>query len=252
MTFDVVLMLLFAGLAGGAINAVAGGATFLTFPAMMAAGLPPIVANASSSLALTPGHFLGAMSDRESFPHFGGEFWIAVLVMATGSSVGALLLFMTPERYFNTLIPVLTAVATFIFAFGKMIRERLTMKAEPGDRPGKRLLWLFPTAIYVGYFGAGAGVVMMALFALTTDWQVRTANAVKNLYSSVGNACAIIIFILSHLIAWPQALVMLVGAIGGGAIGGRLLKLLSPSTIRTLVITAGTLITIAYAWKYWR
>jgi uncharacterized protein len=172
--------------------------------------------------------------------------------MAAGAGLGAVLLFLTPERYFNALIPVLTGFATLVFAFGKSIRESLTRAATSDDRLAARLLWLFPTAIYVGYFGAGAGVVMMALFAITTNWQVRTANAVKNLYGSIGNWCAIVIFIFSNMIAWPQALVMLVGAVAGGVIGGRLLKHLSQGAIRTIVILAGFAITIAYAWKYWQ
>jgi uncharacterized protein len=251
MTFEVALLLLMAGLAGGAINAVAGGATLLTFPAMIAAGLPPVVANASSSFALTPGHFFGAMADRDQLPRFDGPFWLSLIVMMAGAACGATLLFLTPERYFTALIPVLIGFATLVFACGKALREWLTKSAPPGDRLISRLLWLFPTAVYVGYFGAGAGVVMMALFSVTTAWQVRTANAVKNLYGSIGNWCAIAIFIASGLIAWQESCTMLVGAVVGGLIGGRLLKFMSPATIRIIVIAAGILVSVAYAWKYW-
>jgi uncharacterized protein len=251
LTLQDVIMLFAAGLAGGAINAVAGGATLLTFPAMISAGIPPIMANASSSFALTPGHALGVWSDRSKLPKPDRDFWIDVCIMVLGSACGAVLLFVTPERYFELLVPALIGGATLLFAFGGKLKSWLAEAGEPRERTAAKQIFLAPAALYVGYFGAGAGIVMMALFAVTTRWDLRTSNAVKNLFGAVGNWCAIVIFIGTGLIAWPQTLVMLAGAVGGGVTGGYVLRFISATTLRTIVILAGTISSAVYAWRYW-
>ncbi len=253
MTFEMNLLLALAGVAGGAINAVAGGATFLTFPAMLAAGLPPTMANASSSFALTPGHIFGVLADRKQLPETSALFWISVVIVALAAGFGALLLFITTERQFEMIVPALIGGATLIFAFGRNLKSWLSGN-QPGsssDRHTARLLWLLPVGTYVGYFGAGAGVVMMALFSLTSDWNVRTSNAMKNLFGAVGNWTAIAFFIYSGMISWSATLPMLAGAVVGGLLGGRLLQFLPQHVLRGLVIVAGTLVTLLYAWKYW-
>jgi uncharacterized membrane protein YfcA len=252
MTLEMMLLLGLAGLAGGAINAVAGGATFLTFPAMVAAGLPPTIANASSSVALTPGHFFGMLADRRQLPAFDGVFWLSLATIAAGAASGAALLYITSERQFAAIIPALIGVATLIFAFGRKARDWMNgMVLKPADKPAQRNALLVPAAIYVGYFGAGAGVVMMALFSLTSQWSVRTSNAVKNLYGAVGNWSAIAFFVYSDMIDWPATLPMLAGAVIGGLAGGKLLHFLPPHVLRGAVIAAGTLVTCLYMWKYW-
>jgi uncharacterized protein len=251
MSWQEALLLFVAGIAGGAINAVAGGATLLTFPAMVAVGLPAVVANASSSLALTPGHALGVWSDRSKLPKIDSVLLIDLIVMIGGAAVGALLLFWTPERYFQALVPALIGGATLLFAFGNKLKFLVVGPGENRDRGFAKRILLVPTAVYVGYFGAGAGIVMMALFAMTTRWEARTSNAVKNLFGAVANWCAIGIFVFTGLIAWPQTLIMLCGAIGGGLTGGYVLKLISSTTLRRVVIAAGMVSTLIYAWRYW-
>jgi uncharacterized protein len=244
-------MLFAAGLMGGAINAVAGGATFLTFPAMAAAGLPPIVANASSSLALTPGHFFGMMADRKELPPRDLHFWMSLAIASLAAAAGALLLFVTSERQFELIVPALIGIATLLFAFGRQIKVWLGGSSALTDRPIARLAWLGPTGIYIGYFGAGAGVVMMALFALTTSWSVRSSNAMKNLFGAVSNWTAIAFFIWSGMINWAATLPMLGGAVIGGLVGGRLLQVFSQDTLRAIIIGAGALVTLLYMWRYW-
>ncbi len=249
---DLTTFILFAaGLLGGAVNAVAGGATFLTFPAMIAAGLPPTVANASSSLALTPGHFFGMLADRKELPPRDRHFWISLAVASVAAAVGALLLFVTTERQFELIVPALIGIATLVFAFGRQLKVWLGGIAGSPDRPLARLAWLGPTGIYIGYFGAGAGVVMMALFAFTTSWSVRSSNAMKNLFGAVGNWTAIAFFISTGMINWAATLPMLCGAAIGGLIGGRLLRVFSQETLRAIIIGAGALVTLLYMWRYW-
>jgi uncharacterized protein len=246
------LMLFAAGIAGGAVNAIAGGATFLTFPAMIAAGLPPTVANASSSLALTPGHFFGMLADRQQLPARDAQFWMSLLIASVAAAFGAVLLFVTTERQFELIVPALIGVATLIFAFGRRLNVWISGGSGPlENRPRARLAWLLPTGLYVGYFGAGAGVVVMALFSLTSTWSIRTANAMKNLFGAVANWTAIGIFIYADMIDWRATLPMLLGAIIGGLVGGKMLHFIPQSVLRALVIFAGALVTILYVWRYW-
>ncbi len=245
-------LLLFAtGILGGAINAVAGGATLFTFPALIFAGLPPIIANASSSVALTPGHLFAVVSERKKLPDRDNSFWLAILIAVIGGMVGAYLLFITSERLFTKLIPVLIGVATLVFAFGKKLQLLLKSSGTNYDNSTARLGLLAPVAIYGGYFGAGMGVILMAAFSVTTSWELRTANAMKNLLGAAANWSAILIFLWTDLVNWPTTLVMLGGAALGGLLGARLLKSLPTQIIRYTVIIAGTLMTAVYVYRYW-
>ncbi len=252
MTWDIALLLFAAGILGGAINAVAGGATLFTFPAFMAAGLSPIAANASSSVALTPGHLSGVLSERRQLPTFDGALWLHVLIAVAGGGVGAILLLWTPDKVFTALVPLLIGLATLIFAFSKQIQSLLRpADSSHHDTPLARQLTLVPTAIYGGYFGAGMGVMLMAVFSMTSPWAVRTANAVKNLLGAAANWAAIVIFVAQGVIAWPQTIIMLLGAIIGGFTGGKLLSVVPVTWIRRFVIAMGMLMTCVYAYRYW-
>ncbi len=252
MTFSLALLLAAAGFLGGTINAVAGGATLFTFPAMLFAGLPPIIANASSSVALTPGHLFAVLAERDKLPSQRFELCIAICLAAIGGLAGAFLLLWTTEKTFTQIVPLLIGVATLIFAFGKRLQN--TVKQHFGtshDTPLIRLCLLAPVSVYGGYFGAGMGVVLMAAFAVTSSWSVRTANATKNLLGAVSNWAAIAAFMTYSMISWPETIAMLSGAVLGGLTGARLLKSLSTETIRAVVVTAGSLLTVIYTWKYW-
>jgi uncharacterized membrane protein YfcA len=252
MTWDIALLLFAVGILGGAINAVAGGATLFTFPAMMAAGLSPIAANASSSIALTPGHLSGVLSERRQLPPLDRRLWLHVVIAAIGGGAGAVLLLWTPDRVFTALVPLLIGVATAIFAFSKQIQAWVRpADALHHDTPLARQLALVPTAVYGGYFGAGMGVMLMAVFSMTSPWAVRTANAVKNLLGAAANWAAIVIFVMQGVIAWPQTLVMLLGAVIGGFTGGRLLAVVPVHWIRRFVIAMGVVMTVVYAYRYW-
>jgi uncharacterized protein len=253
MSIGMILLLFATGVLGGAINAVAGGATLFTFPALLAAGIPPIMANASSSVALTPGHLSGVLAERAQLPRLDLGLWVHVAIAAVGGAAGALLLLWTPERIFTALVPLLIGVATGIFAFSKQMQAWIRGHSGPmtQDRVGLRQSILVPTTVYGGYFGAGMGVMLMAVFAMTSTWSMRGANAVKNLLGAAANWAAIVIFAAQGLIAWQATGVMLAGAVFGGLAGGRMLSIVPVVWIRRFVILMGTLMTIVYAWRYW-
>ena len=249
MEMAVAAMLFGAGLVGGTANAIAGGATLVTFPAMMAAGLTPIVANASNALAVLPGALVAAVADRTRLPPAGRMLAGVLLSSLVGGAAGAVLLMITSERAFALMVPALIGFATLIFAFGRRIQSAVSGLAS--GAPGLRAALVFPATVYGGYFGAGLGVMLMAVLAITGREDIRAANALKNLCSTVANLTAVTVFVLRGLVSWPETLVMLAGAVAGGYAGGRLISVLPPPVVRCAIIVIGTLVTLVYAWRTW-
>ncbi len=250
MDLAIAALLFGAGIAGGVVNAIAGGATLITFPAMIAAGLPPVIANASNALAVTPGHLFAALADRKRLPARDGPLALTIAAAVLGGTLGAILLLVTPERLFVLLVPALIALATFIFAFGRRIQTML-MRTPTGRNAGARAALMLPVTIYGGYFGAGLGVMLLAVLSITGREDVRATNALKNLLASATSLATIAIFILQGVIRWPETLVMLAGAVGGGVLGGRLIAILPAGIVRMIVIALGVAMTLIYAWRYW-
>lgn len=250
MTFQTVMILLAAGLMGGLANAMAGGATLITFPAMMAAGLPAIPANASNALAVVFGNIMGAWAERSRLPAFDRTMLAAVVAAVLGGAAGAVLLLVTPEQVFVLIVPALIGLATLIFAFSKSIQG--WVKHHFGTKSDAlRAALVLPASLYGGYFGAGLGVILMSVLSATSSWELRTANAVKNTLGVMANAAAIVIFIVQGIISWPETLVMMSACIVGGFLGGKALNLISASSMRRAIIIIGTAMTVFYAWRYW-
>lgn len=250
MDFVIAALLFGAGIAGGVVNAIAGGATLITFPAMIAAGLPPVIANASNALAVTPGHLFAVLADRRRLPARDRTLALMIATAVLGGAIGAVFLLVTPERLFVLLVPALIALATIIFAFGRQLQTMLK-HAPTGQNIGARSALMLPVTIYGGYFGAGLGVMLLAVLSITGREDVRTANALKNLLASATSLATITIFIAQGVIRWPETLVMLAGAVGGGILGGRLIAVLPAGVVRMIVIALGVAMTSVYAWRYW-
>ncbi len=249
MEIGIAALLFGAGIVGGTANAIAGGATLVTFPAMLAAGLPAITANASNALAVLPGALVAAFADRSRLPALSAALGAVLGSALVGGAVGAVLLMVTPESVFEMLVPVLIGFATLIFAFGKRIQTAVKGLAEGSD--GLRTVLVFPAAAYGGYFGAGLGVMLMAVLSITGREDLRSANALKNLTSTVANLTAVVIFVARGLISWPETLVMLAGAVAGGLLGGKLIAVLPAPAVRAGIIGIGTLMTVIYGWRTW-
>ena len=249
-------MLFGAGLAGGIVTAIVGGASLITFPALLAAGLPPIAANASNTVALTPGNLVAGFADLERLPRWDRSFLGLMAVCVAGSVTGAVLLLVTPEKAFTAVVPLLIGFATILFALSGRIRRWILSRAAlsvgkhaPSD--GLRLLLFAPVAVYGGYFGAGMSVLLLALLSVSRADDFRATNVIKNLLSGLTSFVAVVVFVFQGIVAWPPTMVMMAGAVVGGFLGGRLARVLPPDLLRWTVITVGTILTAVYAWRYW-
>jgi uncharacterized protein len=252
MTVSTIILLLVAGFLGGIANSMAGGASLFTFPALLFAGLPPIVANASNAMAVTSSNGVGFLSDFKKLPQRDGAFWASILVAIIGGALGGLLLLITPEKTFTNSVPALIGVATLLFAFSKPIQKFLSrLLGGGGDHLKLRQVLLFPVALYGGYFGAGAGVIILSALSATSTLELRSLNALKNMFAFLMNVSAIMFFSWFGLIDWPHTLVMMIGTLSGGIAGINLTKILAPATVRSVIVSCGVFMTGVYVYKYW-
>jgi uncharacterized protein len=234
------------GLIGGIWNAIAGGATLFTFPALMAVGLPPIVANATNYLALLPSNAAALPAYREELRGLGKTLLPLLVVSGLGAITGSLLLLVADPDIFIILIPFLILLATLLFASGEALRRWLLSVA--GEANSNKLVYaaLFVSSIYGGYFGAGLGIILLAIAQIMGFSDFHVANSIKNLLATSFTILSILVFGIGGLIAWPEAMVMMVGSTVGGYIGGRYSKKFNPQILRWLVIAFGLLLSIVY------
>ncbi len=217
---------------------------------MLAAGLPPVVANASNTVALTPGNLVAALADLERRPRWNRLFLAFSLVAVAGSAAGAALLLVTPEKAFTALVPLLIGTATVLFALSERIRPWMASRAG-GSSDGLAVLLFAPVAVYGGYFGAGMSVMILALLSAGHHGDFRAVNVLKNLLSALTSFVAVAVFVVLGMVAWAPTLVMMGGALVGGFLGGRLTRVLPPRAVRAVVIAVGAVLTAVYAWRYW-
>lgn len=233
-----------AAFGAGVLNAIAGGGSFLTFPALVFAGVPPLAANATSAAAVSPGYLgstLGFKDELRAIP--GAALQREVLVAAVGGLIGAGLLMVTPASVFSGLVPWLLLLATALFALGPRIAAR---SAGQGSAATWRLPGLLAVSIYGGYFNGGLGILLMALYTLTGESRLNTVNALKNLNSFVLSWLSVAAFAWAGAIVWDQALWMMLLATAGGWSGARLAKRLPTQGVRKLVIGTGLLMSAVF------
>ena len=248
--FDTILLLVAAFLAG-TLNAVAGGGSFLTLPALIFTGVPPVVANATGTVALLPGYVASIAGSREDMePAPGLSLRSVVLLSLVGGVVGAALLLVTSDAAFRRLIPWLLLLATAMFAFGPQLRQ--WAGSHHGDGPPSRLkagTGLLLVAGYGGYFNGGMGILMLALFGLLGQTRLNAMNAIKNLVSTLLTAIAVAIYAAGGIVQWPQALVMMVAATLGGYGGARLARRLPAPVLRWGIVATGLVMAGLFFWK---
>jgi hypothetical protein len=237
------LFLFIAGVLGGAMNAVAGGGSFIAFPALVFTGVPQIPANATNTVALWAGIVFsgGAFRHRLDVPR---RVMIPLLVTSfVGGIAGAILLLKTPEHTFAKVLPWLMAGATMLFIFGKKLARRgpssVGYEATAAAIVGASVFEL-AVAVYGGYFGGGVGIVNLAMLAAIGMTDIHEMNALKSVLGSAINGVAVIVFIVKGAVYWPQASIMILGAALGGYFGARYSLRLPPALIRWFVILVGT------------
>ena len=236
--------LLLAGFVAGVQNALAGGGSFLTFPALLIAGLDPRAANITSTIALFPGQLTTGWAGRRSVSGVGAvSFRVLVAVSLIGGAVGAVLLLATPSAVFARLVPFLILFATVVFAWGSFIHK-------PGAQGVARLGYAGTIAaqslisIYGGYFGGGIGFLMLAALTLA-GLAVRNAGATKNVLAGVMNASAVAVFVFGPDVYWTKAVALGAGAIVGGQLGAYLLRRVNDRWLRVGIVIIGVALTIA-------
>lgn len=228
----------------GAINSVAGGGSFLTFPALIFTGVPPIGANATNNFAMWFGTLASARGYHEEVADQRHILRNAIIVSLVGSVIGAVLLLHTPPRTFERMIPFLLLFATIVFAVSPL----LTKERVHGARRHNpfQLAAQFGTAVYGGYFGAGIGFLMLAILAFSGLPSFNAMNAVKNVLAAAINGIALVPFILAGIIQWPQAVLMAAGAVIGGYVGSRIGRKVPQRVMRAFVICLGAAMSLYF------
>jgi uncharacterized membrane protein YfcA len=238
-----------AAVAAGAINALAGGGTLLTFPTLIAVGLPAVAANITNTVALCPGYIGGTLAQINDLRGQRSRLWITLPAGVIGGLIGGILLLQTGEKLFKELVPFLILLASALLAIQDPVRRWLTRRLN--QQAGANMApwsWL-PVglaAIYGGYFGAGLSVIVLAALGITMEDTLTRLNALKQLIGFAANVAAAVFFLFSGHVVWAAAAVMAVGALIGGTLGGRLAGRVQPSTLRWIVVSIGVVVSIIY------
>jgi uncharacterized protein len=252
MTFLQVLILFIAAILGGTLNSVAGGGSFITLPTLIFTGVLPINANATSTVALWPGSLASVGAYRQELAK--QKRGLVILLSGTsliGGILGAELLLNTSQSTFVKLLPYLLLLATVLFALSGPITARLRERGTHGTS----FSWLtmvgicflqLVIAIYGGYFGGGIGILMLATLGLMGMENIHEMNAMKTLLTTFINGIALVLFIIKGIVAWPEAIVMIIGAIIGGYGGAYYARRLDPRIVRWFVIGVGVVMTIYF------
>lgn len=226
------------------MNAVAGGGSFVSFPAMVLAGVPPVLANASSTVALFPGGVTSAWTLRRDLGPIGKTpFAWLIAVSTVGGAIGAVLLLTTPPKLFDAVLPWLLLLATVAYAAGPRLR---TLAGLTDASAPVVLAAQFVVAVYAGYFGGAAGILMMAGWALLTATPLIRLNPARSVCINVANAAAVVCFVAVGLVAWHPTLAMMAGAVAGGYLGARLARAVRPGVLRTVTVALSAAVTLAF------
>jgi uncharacterized protein len=251
-------LLFLAAVLAGAVNAIAGGGTLLSFPAAIAWGLPATIANATNAVALSPGSLSAAWAYRRELR----AEWRLALALAgpalVGGGLGAYILRHTSERLFDRLVPWLVLGATLLILL-QGVRKRPKVSApsaapSPGPTAGRIALVMvlqLAVGVYGGYFGAAMGIVMLAFLAVVLPDDIQRRNALKNILAVLINGTASVYFIASGLVDGRAALIMMGGAITGGVVGGRLARRASAKIVRNIVVAIGLALSLLLGWRAW-
>jgi hypothetical protein len=247
--FDLLLVAL-AAVGAGAVNALAGGGTLITFPMLIAVGVPVVAASVTNTVALCPGYLGATVAQWNDLRTQTQHLWLLLPASVIGGVLGGILLLNSGERLFSALVPYLILLAAGLLAVQEPVRTWLVRRSQETGSRAHSPAWstgaVGLAAVYGGYFGAGLSVIILAVLALVLDDSLTRLNALKQAIALIVNVAAAIFFLFSGQVYWFAALVMAVGALVGGALGGRLAGRIKPSTLRWTVVTIGVLVAVIY------
>jgi uncharacterized membrane protein YfcA len=250
MDITTVALLLCAGVAAGTVNAIAGGGSLITFPALITTGLGSLAANVTNSVSVFPGYCASVYGSRTDLPR--GRSVLAVLpTAAVGAALGSWLLLVTPARAFELIVPFLVLAAAIILAFQQRLR---TVVGNPRDLSARRRLitlhaMVCAGAIYGGYFGAALGVMLVAALGLVMDETLARVSAVKNAVSAVVGLVTVVAFALSGRVDWADVAIVAPATLVGGYVGARIARRLPAPVLRAVIVTFGIVVGLYLLWR---
>ena len=245
-------LLLAAAFVAGALNAVAGGGSFLTLPALVLVGVPPVTANATGTVALLPGYAASAWGFKEDMaPPPGLTMGKSITLALIGGAAGAALLLFTPDDTFRRVVPWLLLAATALFAFGPQLRAwaSRSTSSEASASTHKATLGMCAVAFYGGYFNGGLGILCLALFSLLGQTQLNAMNGMKNLVSALLTAIAVLIYAAGGIVEWQLAIPMMVAATLGGYGGARVARRIPAQVLRWGIVLTGLVMAGLFFYK---
>jgi uncharacterized membrane protein YfcA len=257
MTFTEVAVLACASAAAGVVNSVAGGGSLISFPAALALGhLSPLVANATNAVALAPGSVASAFGYRRELGRDRAALGVLLPPAFAGGLAGSILLLVTPQRVFDTIVPLLVLFATVLLLVQNLRRPAASAGAEGAPwilphRTGVAVALQFLVGVYGGYFGAGMGIMMLAILDLLGGADIHGMNGIKSVLGAAINAIAAVTFVLAHAVDYRVALIMAAGAVAGGVLGAAGARRIKPVYVRWGVVAIGLSLSLALGWRRW-
>jgi uncharacterized membrane protein YfcA len=248
MTIFELSLLASASFIAGIINSIAGGGSFLTFPALVFTGVPTIAANATSAVAVFPGYLSGALGFSKELKEYPkSKFLLLITLSIMGGIGGSLLLLITPASVFSYIIPWLLGFATLLFAFGDFVAKWAKKNSNSNGFLGN--LTTLIVCIYGGYFNGGLGIILLALFSTLGMRDIHLMNGLKNIMSFALSAASVVTFAIAGIVFWQQAIIMMIAATIGGYFGVVVARKLSKDTIRMIIVIIGLIMTVIFGIK---
>ncbi|GAV39910.1 sulfite exporter TauE/SafE family protein [Streptomyces acidiscabies] len=249
-----VVLVLTSGVLAGVVNTIVGSGTLLTFPVLMASGLSPVLANMSNTVGLVAGNFSGAYGYRRELRGQRRRIALFGAVSLCGAVVGAVGLIVLPAAAFDAVVPALVLLASLMVLLQPWLKRRLSGKGERTSAvEGGPLLWagIFAAGVYGGYFGAAAGVILLALFGMLLNETMQRLNGLKNVCIGIVNTAAALVFVFVAPIAWLPAILLMAGSLLGGQIGARAARRMPPALLRACVVTMGLVAATVLIVRHW-
>jgi len=248
---EFVLSLALVGIFAGAVNSVVGSGGLVTFPFLVASGVPPLSANIANNLGVIPGIFVATFSYRKWYAGEGKKLFWVLLFSALGGAGGAILLITLPAASFEAMVPVLLAVATSLVIIGPFVKARTIKRTRnrvvaPIENTFVLNIWTLGASVYGGYFGAGQGVVLLGYLGVVLHGTLQRANAYKNAIVSASNTAAALIFLVTFDVYWPAVGILAVSSAIGGFLGGRYGQKIPEAVYRLIIVVVGVAATISF------